>query len=563
MRLSLLAMLIFIKRNHRLLFYSAWCLVNLIQAAYTGLFDDEAYYWVYAQFPDWGYFDHPPMVALLIKAGYAIFPNEFGVRFFFVLLNIATIFITQQLIAKKDDFLFYAIACSIAIVQIGGIIAVPDIPLLFFVALFFWLYQRFLQQMSLLHSALLGLSIALMLYSKYHGLLIVLCTLLSNPKLFSRYQPYIVTIVALLIFAPHLYWQYSHGFPSVQFHLFERSSAFYDTQFTIEYLVGQLAFAGPLMGWLLLMAAFNYKPALATERALKFTLIGFYGFFLVSSFRGRVEANWTVPAFVGLMVLSHQYLRSQPSLRVWLYKSIPVTLVFVLLVRIYMLPVIPRADWFPKDEFHDNDAWVGEVKERAHGLPVVFIGSYQKTSKYWFYSQSPSLSMNAIDYRRNNYNFWPLEDSLIGKKVMVVGIYDSVIRTNHFTRLVNNASTVYDPYFSFSKINIRFEGKPLLENKQLTVEGVINTPPGYLPFFQHQPFDTSSILLAFEDDDEKIIFIPTGLTVRQIKQERQSFHVQAPVDLPTGRYTLRFAISSCIPGIPSMNSTGKRVVSGE
>lgn len=556
-------MLSFIKRNHQLLFYIAWCLVNLIQAGYTELFDDEAYYWVYAQFPDWGYFDHPPLVALLIKAGYAMFPNEFGVRFFIVLLNTATIFITQQLLAKKDDYLFYAIAFSIAIVQIGGIIAVPDIPLLFFVALFFWLYQRFIERMSIGQSVLLGLSIALMLYSKYHGVLVVLCTLLSNPKLFTRYQTYIVAVVALVVFAPHLYWQYTHGFPSVQFHLFERSSTYYDTRFTIEYLVGQLALAGPLMGWLLLKAAFDYKPAAGVERALKFTLIGFYGFFLVSSFRGRVEANWTVPAFTALIVLSHQYLLRHTSLRSWLYKSLPVTIVFVLLIRIYMLPVIPHAAWFLKDEFHENKTWVGEVKERAQGLPVVFIGSYQQASKYWFYSKTPSLSMNDIYYRRNNYNFWPLEDSLIGKSVLVVGIYDSVTQTDRLIKLPNKASHVYTPYFSFSKIDIRYEGTPLLKNKQFFVQGIIQSPPSYLPFFQQKPYDTAVVQLAFENENEKIFLFPTGLTVQQIHQASQLFHLQVPVDLPTGNYTFRFAINTCIPWSPSMNSTGCRIMSEE
>ncbi len=534
--------------------------MNLIQAGYTELFDDEAYYWVYAQFPDWGYFDHPPLVALLIKAGYAIFPNELGVRFFIVLLNTATIFITRQLLPKKDDFLFYTIAFSIAIVQIGGIIAVPDIPLLFFVALFFWLYQRFIEQMTMGSSILLGLCIALMLYSKYHGLLIVIATLASNPKLFSRYQTYIVTGVALIAFVPHLYWQYQHGFPSVQYHLFERSSRPYDTRFTIEYLVGQLALAGPLMGWLLLKAAFDYKPAQGLERALKFSLIGFYGFFLLSSFRGRIEANWTVPAFIALIVLSHQYLLKNGSMRTWLYKSIPITVIFVLLVRVYMLPVIPRAKWFPKDEFHENKTWVKAVEERAQGLPVVFIGSYQKASKYWFYSQRPSMSMNDIDYRRNNYNFWPLEGSLIGKKVMVVGIYDSVTQIDPIKELGNKASHIYSPYFSFSKVNIRYEGKPLLINKQFAVQGIIESPPDYLPFFQQTPFDTASIKLAFENENEMILSFPTGLTVRQIKQACQPFRLQVPISLPKGKYTFRFAISTCIPKSCSMNSTGAKIV---
>ena len=126
----------FIKRNHRLFFFLIWFLINLIQAGTTELFDDEAYYWIYSQYPAWGYFDHPPMIAWLIKAGYTIFPTELGVRLFMVLMNTATLFIILKLAEKKNDFLFYAIGSSIAVAQIGGIIAVPDIPLLFFVSLF-------------------------------------------------------------------------------------------------------------------------------------------------------------------------------------------------------------------------------------------------------------------------------------------------------------------------------------------------------------------------------------------------------------------------------------------
>ena len=67
-------------KNHRLIFYSCWILLGLLQAALTELQDDEAYYWVYGQYLDWGYFDHPPMIGLLVKAGYSLFVNELGVR---------------------------------------------------------------------------------------------------------------------------------------------------------------------------------------------------------------------------------------------------------------------------------------------------------------------------------------------------------------------------------------------------------------------------------------------------------------------------------------------------
>src|SRR5213075_3600801 len=83
----------FIQKYHRAIFYTAWLLLALIQSRYTELLDDEAYYWVYSHFLDWGYFDHPPMTAVLIRMGYSIFQNELGVRLFFLLLNVLSLFL--------------------------------------------------------------------------------------------------------------------------------------------------------------------------------------------------------------------------------------------------------------------------------------------------------------------------------------------------------------------------------------------------------------------------------------------------------------------------------------
>ncbi len=142
----------FIKKNIIPLFLLSWFLVNLLQAGATELFDDEAYYWVYSRFLSWGYYDHPPMIALLIKIGYFFFHNELGVRLLIVILSTASLVIIYDLLPQKSNKLFITIACSMAVLQIGGIIAVPDIPLIFFTALFLWLYRRFLQRTSLVNS---------------------------------------------------------------------------------------------------------------------------------------------------------------------------------------------------------------------------------------------------------------------------------------------------------------------------------------------------------------------------------------------------------------------------
>jgi len=256
----------FFQKHHRVLFYSSWIILGFIQSRLTELLDDEAYYWVYSKFLDWGYFDHPPMVALLIKMGYSIFYNELGARLFFLLLNVLSLFLMERLIEKKGSLIFYAIALSLAVLQLTGFVAVPDTPLIFFTALFFLCYRRFLRQASLLNTFLLGVVAAALLYSKYHAVLIVLFVLLSNLKLFRYYQTYLAGLIALLFFAPHLLWQYQHDWISFRYHLFESNVNPYKFSFTLEYLGGQILLAGPLAGIILLPAAFLYRPKNLFER---------------------------------------------------------------------------------------------------------------------------------------------------------------------------------------------------------------------------------------------------------------------------------------------------------
>src|SRR4030095_12587645 len=288
----------FLQKHHRLVFYASWIILTLIQSAFTELLDDEAYYWVYSKFLDWGYFDHPPMVAILLKMGYGIFQNELGERLLFVLINVLSLFIIEKLIDDRNPILFYAITLSLAVLQISGFLAVPDTPLIFFTALFFLCYRRFLQKVSFLNASFLGVAAAALLYSKYHAVLIVFFALLSNLKLLRHYQTYLAGLIALLFFAPHLWWQYQPDWISFRYHLFESNVNPYKSAYTLEYLGGQLMLAGPLAGVILLPAAFLYHPKNAFEKGLKFTLVGIYGFFLLSSFRGKVEANWTSPAII-------------------------------------------------------------------------------------------------------------------------------------------------------------------------------------------------------------------------------------------------------------------------
>jgi len=552
----------FLRRNTKLFFYAVWLLVALLHAGNSGLFDDEAYYWMYARHPDWGYFDHPPMIGFLIGAGYQLFQNEFGLRLFIVLLSTGTLWAIDSLLEQRDDRLFYAIVLSMGLMQIGGIIAVPDIPLMFFVVLFFLAYRRFLEQQGAMETILVGLTIAGMLYSKYHGILIVFFTLISNIRLFTKWQTYVAGILALALFSPHLFWQFQHDYPSFRYHLFERNASVYKTDYTFEYVFGQILMAGPLIGWLLLWAAAKKKVVSDLEKALKYSLFGIYAFFLLSTFKGRVEANWTAPAYIALIVLSHQYLTENLKAARWIYRLFIPSFLIVLMARVYMMIDIDPLPFFPKDEFHRNKEWSSIVHDKAAGKSVVFVNTYQRPSQYNFYSGDSAFGLNNIYYRRNNYNFWPLEQSLMGRSATVISHenYEYFTDTIHTPRGFIG-SKVIDPFFSFSRVDIRTSSRLEVSEGRLIADLVVNIPLEFSTHRAYTRFDTAQIVLSiFKKDKKKATLIQTGSRLKDVHDGKLKVDLILPASFAAGDYQVKWGINTAIPGWPSLNSSGYQLV---
>jgi hypothetical protein len=538
----------------RHLFYSIWFLISFVQAAGTELFDDEAYYWVYSKFLDWGYFDHPPMIAVMIKLGTLVFAGELGVRLLVVLMGTASIFLIEKLTQPKDQKLFYALVLNMAVLQIGGIIAVPDIPLLFFTALFFLAYRNYTMKNSWITAVYLAIVVALLLYSKYHGLLLVLATLSSNWKLLKQPLTWLVIAAAIAMFMPHVLWQLQHGLPSLNYHLFERVSPAYSLSFTTDYLAGQLLIAGPLLGWLMIWSAFKYKPVDVTQKAMKWSLGFVYFLFLISSFKSRTEANWTVPLLVPLIVLAYHHLESNRKFQKWIYAVLPVSILLILLVRGFMILDTPLIEKLPKDEFHYSKSWTSAIKEKSNGLPVVFTNSYQRASKYWFYTGDTAFSLNTHLYRRSNYNFWPLELQLQQKPVFIVGskgtagLSDSLISGN------KSFSVGADPAFqSYSQIVLKQLGSKVpAKLNSISVTLQVSAPSDALlkDAELHQP---EIILILYPGNKQLPWLIPTGKKLVLSNTNEVKIKLVIP-ELDYKNYQIRWGLQGSYKE-PSINSS--------
>jgi len=536
----------FKKNQYKHLFLLIWLLLALFQAGFTELMDDEAYYWVYSRHLDWGYFDHPPMVALLIKLGYGLFHNEFGVRLGMVILNLFTLIITDKLIPRRDNKLFYLLLCLMGAMQLGGMLAVPDIPLIFFTSLFFLVYRNFLEQQSWKNTLLLALSMALMFYSKYHGILIVGFTLISNLNLLRVFKFYVACIVTTILFMPHLYWQYAHNFPSLQYHLVERNADSYSVNYTIEYILGQIMLFGPVAGWLVLYYAFVCPIQSAFERALKFSVIGVLAFFLLSTFKGRVETNWTVMLFTPTMILAHQAVRRKRSLK-WSLRIMPylaiITLFLVMVTRVYMVwDFMPEVTVRP--EIHHNKPWAEEMKKHAAGRPVVFINSYQWPSKYMFYSGELAYVINNRYNRRNQYNYWDTEKQLWGKPAMITFTPDNKLPFSESFNSVKGPWNAYnaDPYYSYSLITLEPAMKKVKVKRGERMPFILHLKNGYN---QPVPVDKANEAVVGYAFLEAQTGVKSDLAVsRAIERRLIRMEVIMP-DAP-GTYHLKFCIFSGI-----------------
>ncbi|WP_298740250.1 glycosyltransferase family 39 protein [uncultured Chitinophaga sp.] len=550
----------FLTRDHyKYSFLLGWLLLGLLQAGFTELMDDEAYYWVYSRHLDWGYFDHPPMIALLIKTGYAIFHNELGVRLVMVLLNVLTLWLTWELIPQKHNRLFYLVMGAMGAMQIGGMLAVPDVPLIFFATLYFWVYRRFTEQQSWKNTLLLSLSMALMFYSKYHGILLVFFTLVSTPSLLQVFKFYIACIITALLYLPHLYWQYSHGYPSIQYHLVERNAPGYHISYSLDYILGQLLLFGPIAGWLILYYAFICPIQSSFERTLKVCLIGVLAFFLFSTFKGRVEANWTVMVFTPAVILAHQaIIRRRGSWKLLRYLTIA-TLIVVLITRVYM-----AWDFLPgvkiRPEIHHNREWAKALEDKAAGIPVVFLNSYQLASKYMFYSDGePAYSVNSRYARRNQYNYWNTEEQLWGKPVMIAYQPGTELPVTDSIHTVKGTWEYYiqPQYYSYSLIWMVPAMKKLQVKPGERMAFVLKMRSGY-----HQPVpeDTAHEAVlgyAFMRKREGLAPVRSDISLTKALQ-RHMIRMEVTMPEQPGEYQLKFCVfAGVLP--PTHNSESIKI----
>jgi hypothetical protein len=400
-------------------FILIWTLLNIVQIGATELTSDEGYYWFYSSKLEWGYYDHPPFLALLIKIGTSLFSGEIGVRLFNVLLmSIGLIFLFKiDQWNKREKNLIYLIIISIPLFNYITFIAFPDTPLVAFSMICLYAYKRLLDKNNLMSSLFFGVSIALMLYSKYHAVVFVFFILLSNLSLLKNKFFYISVILSGILFVPHLLWQFQHDFPSFQFHLYGRTSQF-EFANVFQYISQQI----PMIGIGIIFVPFIYKAENQFEKTLKYIAIGTFLFFLLSTARGFVHLHWTSIVLFPIIILSAKYYSARRNNRLFNFLIIPV-LILILAVRAYLILPVLSFNTLNVDYYHGRNKWAEDIKVIAGNRPVVFEtgnGALREAPLYSFYSKKTGIAFYPGDKKKSQYQIWNYEDSVQSKSVILI-----------------------------------------------------------------------------------------------------------------------------------------------
>jgi len=480
--------------------------LNLVTGLLMEIHADEAYYHLYGQYLSWGYYDHPPMVGLMAWLSDKVMCHttlwglqNLTIRLATILMYGLTLWVVWRTTVdgrketRQLTLTFFMVAAGLVMFSTAGFLLTPDSPLLLFVAVFYYAYQQYLKgQHPWGWALLLSVAIAGMLYSKYMGVLVVAFTVLSNWRLVKDGRLWCALLLALVMLAPHFWWQYSEGFPSFQYHLVGRSTGFAIGS-VLEYWPNQLMVFNPLV--LVIMLWTGWRAIRGSEKdrfecALGTTIWGFLFFFWLMTLKGHAEPHWTMAASVpAIILLTRHIVEDQHT---WLQqKWVHITL-WVMVGLCVMARLVLCANILPLSTGLAQKRGLYQLWHEQCGDRVMVIGgSFQDASLYRFWEGESVLS-HDINERHTQFE-------LLDVSQMHQGDPACLITTEY--RLVDS---------------LQLTDRIRLEVKHIIAEGdsIYGTVVAYNPYpidfyWHHAQMPVSSFLAGKTGDDWH--FVPCEL----------------------------------------------------
>ena len=390
-------------------------LIRLLIVFTMGIMPQDAYYYLYSEHLDFSYFDHPPMVAYMLrlfglvlgKSVVAIKLTDFTVTFLSLL---AFYKLTRYFLSEKQAVrasLFYGTTLLLTVLSIN---TTPDVPLMLFWTLALIFSYKALFGGDTKYWIAAGLLMGLAFISKYTGLFLLFgfFAFLVFSKAHRKYLLSKQSILLLVFFAigiyPVVYWNYSNDWASFAFQTADRAGSIEEFKLHPELFLGNLAtqlmllipflFVGMVVIVFKMIKKVIRQKALPNEKHLFLMLFSLpiILFFFGVSLIYWVKLNWIMPGYISAIILVTAFL-SQKILRGQIITSL--VLHVLLAVQIMFYPVSVKSDdtWFGWDTFSY------EVEKRMADHPDAFLfadDNYKTSAVLDFYLDRKIYAGNVV-----------------------------------------------------------------------------------------------------------------------------------------------------------------------
>jgi 4-amino-4-deoxy-L-arabinose transferase-like glycosyltransferase len=426
-------------------------IIRFLSIGVHDLLVEEAYYWNYSQHLDFGYLDHPPMVALLIKATTLIFGiNEFAVRLpALICWIIATLFSFKltELIHPGSGINSVLLLSLLPFHMAQSTIITPDQPVLVcWSALIYYFYRIFFFNHSKSWYQI-GIWLGLGMLSKYTIVLLgpaalfYLITVPSARYWFIRKEPYLAVLIALCIFSPVIYWNAIHEWASFIFQSTRRFQLVYN--FAFHHFMGLLLlFLLPngVVGLYLLLS----KKCIPIDKNIRWFFLVFtllpLSFFGTYSFTHFIKIDWIGPGLISIIPwLAFMISKNNKFAKTWLWTLLFLLPCYLLLLGSIAFGISDHASQliFRKYISWNNlakqvhDVLKNEAQARNTTPIIVPLDLYNIGSELAFYQAKlfqqgkikeiyPVIGRHIFGGNSLMYQYWSKEMMISGKTLLLI-----------------------------------------------------------------------------------------------------------------------------------------------
>ena len=393
---------------------------NLIYNAFLPLHPDEAYYWTWSKHLQLSYYDHPPMIAYMIKLATFLGQSEFAIRLvavFCMTLAAWVIYrLARGLFNERVADITLLIMLFLPVTQAGYLVVTPDAPLVLFWSLTLYCIYKALWENKRSYFYWAGISAGCLLLSKYTGMMLfpgMLIFLISSRyrAILHRRDTYVALLLALVVFSPVVIWNAQHDWVSLRFQLMHGMGGAKVLKLGNlgDFLGGQAFTVNPVFLLALLYYAVRHVRTNVREEKLAFLFWPFlftFLFFLYGGLFKKGEANWAVPAYLTGTVLLAYWIEKLN--RRWIYYTgVGFTIAMVMLVKFpEAFPNLPKQLVLKQQFMGYREIFRQGRKYAQDPAQIILSDSYQHASEAWYYLGRRSEVYILSPSRVSMYDFW-------------------------------------------------------------------------------------------------------------------------------------------------------------